>query len=202
MITKYYTWDSLLDDRESVMARMNRIERFSKICKSVPVIEYDIDKNGIIYKQAKVKDRKKSTLIDKDHALESLTMLANDLQLMSDNYIVHGDINSKNIVLSNNKFYLVDFEPSLRQIKNGRSIWMITQPYISLSDIESGIITSKTDKIGFYYFVRKIMGKLNAEKFAQLVEYRIQKRINSLPIEECQLEDFSFRNVLELALNK
>lgn len=200
-IIKHYTWDSLLEDRGTIKARLRKIELFSKQCDSVPTIEFETNKAGVTYNQVKVAIDK-TTLINTSDLAQELYTLAEALEKMTNLDLVHGDINSKNVILSNRKFNIVDFEPSLRQVKKGRNVWMTTSPYISLKDIKLDTISSRTDKIGFYYFVSRLIGKLKTHNISELIRLRIHNKIDTLPINEHQLDDFCFRDILELALNQ
>lgn len=63
-----------------------------------------------------------------------------------------GDINRKNIIYSENKLWLIDIEPSLKQIKNGLKKWMVTSPYAAHEDLKNNNITEATDIYAFDYF--------------------------------------------------
>ena len=110
-------------------------------------------------------------------SLSSLEKLAFNLDSIGLNRFPHGDLNRKNIVLSQDNFYLVDIEPIVA-IKgpNEKIVLRSTLPYIHKKDIEQNSITILSDLLGYFCFILKINGlqhsiiKKNYDQFCDVVE--------------------------------
>ena len=68
--------------------------------------------------------------------------------------LVHGDIHWKNIIDSIQPT-LVDWEPSLDQIKLGRQTLMVTYPWIDVFDRANGSVSVRTDLMCFARLIIK-----------------------------------------------
>ena len=68
---------------------------------------------------------------------------------------------SKNIIYSKNNLFLIDFEPSLLQVKDQTKQWMSTRPYRHHEDIQNNNITAKSDFLGFACFIRWFLSNSN-----------------------------------------
>lgn len=164
-IRKSYEVDHLLD--HDWIERIKLIEELSKQSRIVPKVEFHMEaQKCLVYRQLRV------TRCDHQSASvqETLSDLATELQELSLYGFVHGDINAKNLVFDGKSWQLVDLEPSLKQLKRGRAMWMITPPYIARTDFESSQITQATDRVGFYFFCRRLLRPLAT--FSRLAEMR------------------------------
>lgn len=200
MITKSYKWENLLGDKDAVLLRIDKIEMFSNMCGSVPTIYFLSNDTGTIYNQFKIKNIQKPSYSYSSKSIDAMRILAMDLQRMEDYGIAHGDINSKNIICSYGKYFIIDFEPSLKQLINGEITLMTTIPYIAFDDIDADEITTKSDKIGFYYFVKKSIGKFSTDDFSKVFNLRMKNRINTLPVNESDINEYSFQDILDMAI--
>ena len=106
---------------------------------------------------------------------------------------VHGDINRKNIIYSENKLFLVDFEPSLLQLKDQTKQWMSTRPYRYHEDIQNNNITAKSDFLGFACFVKWFLFN---RKCPQYYADECSKIINKL-----KFQSSPFKNLTELLVS-
>ena len=88
-----------------------------------------------------------------DLSKDMLFTLSDSLNYLDEMGFVHGDLNRKNIVFTKSNLKVIDLEPSLYQIKNNKKCLMITLPYISKFDLKNRVITNRTDKLGFIYFI-------------------------------------------------
>ena len=86
---------------------------------------------------------------------------AQSLDKLYEEEFVHGDINRKNIIYSKNNLFLIDFEPSLLQVKDQTKQWMSTRPYRHHEDIQNNNITAKSDFLGFACFIRWFLSNSN-----------------------------------------
>ncbi len=67
--------------------------------------------------------------------------------------LVHGDLNRKNILLTEEGYRIVDIEPLLRvPLHNGEFALRTTSPYLAHEDRENWNITKASDKLGFNCF--------------------------------------------------
>jgi len=151
-VTKNYLITDLLDfDWQS---RVELIEQISSSLTLIPKISFtQTVANELLYhQQLVVKER-----CPKESILAKLQCLALELDDFSATGLVHGDICYKNILYDGFAFRLVDLEPSFNQIRNGRSVLLYTPPYIALDDYKNNNLTSATDKVGFYFFCKRLL---------------------------------------------
>jgi len=113
---------------------------------------------------------------------------------------VHGDLNKKNIINTEDGFRIIDYEPSILQISNGLKQYMVTKPYISKLDLLENSITIRTDKIGFFYFVLRVYKLINFKDLVALSKTFNHKKW--LKLNENQLKYTSYSDLLDLALDK
>ena len=71
--------------------------------------------------------------------------------------VVHGDVTSKNLIFDGSEYMVVDWEPSLLQIRDGCKTLMYTEPYISHADRSAERLSVETDKLGFFYTAHRIV---------------------------------------------
>ncbi len=137
MIIKTYKIDDLLDDWQT---------RTSLIEKYIPWVRFKESK-GILYRETDYRPgvHKKNG----ECSRAQLSSLAHKLDDLFTRGIVHGDINQKNVLFNNDEAIVIDWEPSLRQIKNGLNRLISTHPWIDIEDIESKRLTVRTDLVGF-----------------------------------------------------
>lgn len=126
-----------------------------------------------------------------------LLRLSNELALFSKNNFIHGDLNQKNIKLTKDGYVVLDFEPLLSIIKNGKKRHMCTFPYICEQDLDDDTITSRTDKLSFDIFCKKKMDHIFTEKLS--IEYvnKIFLRTNShfnVTFQEIVLNNINYLN--------
>ena len=99
-------------------------------------------------------NKKELKEIDSSKKIKLIKKFAQSLDELYAEEFVHGDINRKNIIYSENKLFLIDFEPSLLQIKDQTKQWMSTRPYRHHADIQNNNITAKSDFLGFACFAK------------------------------------------------
>lgn len=114
-------------------------------------------------------------------ALERFSIFLDD---MTSDGFVHGDLNRKNILYDGKDYVLVDLEPSLNIRKNGKFYFIVTPPYISIDDMKENNISSRTDKVGFYYFIKRLKGEFLTSDIPALFENRCKKLLDTLPEKE------------------
>lgn len=93
-----------------------------------------------------------------------LIQLSKELSVFSKHNFVHGDLNQKNIKLTNIGYVVLDFEPLLIIIKNKVKLFMCTFPYVCKEDLNENTITYKTDKLSFDFFCKKKLNLLTEKK--------------------------------------
>ena len=98
--------------------------------------------------------------------IDEIKSLANTLTYLNNLGYIHGDINRKNILYTDEGFKIIDFEPSLIQLKNNKKVYMITPPYF----IKDNPISFLTDKIGFFYFLLRITKKITSKDVVYLAK--------------------------------
>jgi len=125
---------------------------------------------------------------------------SHNLDLLSEKKFVHGDINITNIIYDGNKLYLIDLEPSFKQIKFNKRITMSYALSKSLNDLKYKTISSETDKIGFFLACKNL---LEIPFLKGNMKDIIKKRkggYDFLPIKESTFITFKFSEVYRLAV--
>jgi len=197
---KFYYLEDLLDlDWES---RVSTIECLSTRHDLIPEVIFLWENSEKLYYQ----QRRIRKVLPEQTALPSvLRQLALELDGLLGAGFVHGDINFKNLLFDGISYKLIDLEPSLRQRRKGRVTLMYTPPYISVSDYETDRLSQLTDKIGFYFFCRRLL-----DKTPIIFPIKEMRRIQSghsliekfLGLKEYDLIDLSYENILMLLVQQ
>lgn len=153
-IYKIYKKFNLLDDLKDIEKRLSQIVKLSYLMEFIPQTNFSYKDDLLIMKQKCLIDKKKLKEIDSSKKIHLIKNFSLSLDRLYEEGFVHGDINRKNIIYSENKLYLVDFEPSLLQLKDKTKQWMSTRPYRHHEDIQNNNITAKSDFLGFACFVK------------------------------------------------
>jgi hypothetical protein len=148
---KNYALADLLDEKSAIISRCNLIEKASLSILSIPKTNFIFSKEILVYKQEFVKKVSWRTLSRESKKI-AITNLAIDLDEMQNLGLVHGDMNNSNFIFDGNFLRLIDFEPSFKQVKNQRRILASGLSFRSKNDCKNNLITSETDKLGFYFF--------------------------------------------------
>jgi serine/threonine protein kinase len=151
--------------------------------------QIEIKENSLEYSQ-KYYPKVSITLLQKKDFFE----IAKALEYFESVGFIHGDINRKNIIYTTDGFKIIDYEPSLEQIKDGFAQKMTTIPYIA----KSGIITTDTDKIGFFYFILRVMRRISSQKIAKLTK-KFEHSL-ALGIEESQIYTMRYKDIIDFIL--
>jgi serine/threonine protein kinase len=189
---KRYNTSQLLDKDSSYLSRIDLINSFEY--QNYPCLTptyISVKNDTVLYKQKFII---KSLVNHIDHG--SLCQLSKTLDYLERIGFVHGDLNRKNIIKTIDGYKVIDFEPSLIQFRNGREALVTTPPYYSMSEYSKGRLTSLSDKIGFYYFIMRLLGTFNNKKLSQL----LKNRDHSVYLDEEELKQKSFFEILEYSL--
>ncbi len=184
---KVYPLENLLDRFESIKLRCERIESISREFAFIPETTITIDDRELRYEQDLVV-RKSLGLIDVAVKIQVLERFADDLEALHKRRFVHGDIHSGNIIYDGCRINLIDFEPSLRQVRKGRKVIVSTSSVRSLNDKTRGKISHEADKIGFYRCASKILVGRSDRPM--------------LSIEEAELVGMEYREILGVLTHK
>ena len=162
-IYKSYLKQELLDPIEIIETRIKIINHFDWNIPGLLNTLIIEEENSYVYRQKYCKQLKKQFYTKHDFRglIETLTYF----QQIG---FVHGDLNKKNIFWTKEGFKILDYEPSLYQLRNGREQFMITKPYFSKEEVKRGKISFLTDKIAFYYFILRINGGLSNRNLVEL----------------------------------
>lgn len=195
--TKQYHLSNLLDTYEHIIARCTLIEQVSQSVDFIPKTHITIKDDILLYEQEFIQ-REKLHLISHDEKCELLNTFASNLDSLHSFNFVHGDINPSNVLYDGKQFNLIDLEPSFRQKKFGKKIVTSAVPLRSLNDIKNKSISVETDKIGFYLFGMRLLGK--ALKFPNKRELSKQRKqgMEFLPIQERLFLQLSFKEIFNL----
>ena len=187
---------SLKNSFYSIRYIKNRCKKISHISHKllfIPSTYFKFNKYEIISRQKIIKPDK----ISRTKKLILLKNFALNLDKLKKFHIVHGDINFKNIIFTNKRIFLIDWEPVLVKKINKKLILRSTFPYYSVSDLKRKQITKKTDLIGFLFLCERLFsGKTNLFNFSNLKndkwleDYTMIKNSTFLKL--------SFRNIYKL----
>ena len=153
-IYKIYKKFNLLDNLKDIEKRLSQIVKLSSSMDFIPQTNYFYEEDLLVMKQKCLINKKKLKEIDPSEKIKLIKKFAQSLDKLYAEEFVHGDINRKNIIYSENKLFLIDFEPSLLQIKDQTKQWMSTRPYRHHADIQNNNITAKSDFLGFACFAK------------------------------------------------
>ena len=177
---------------EDVIKRVSLINSFDY--KNYPaLVKTEIYKEGssYIYKQKFYKTKKlNSNLLKKS----DFFVLAESLEYINSLGFVHGDLNKKNIIYTDDGFKVIDYEPSLMQIKDGKKQLIVTIPYVVKDELQSLKITTKTDKVGFFYFILRATGMLSPMAIAKL-----SKSLNHKKLSKHNIDSLNYLALVEMA---
>ena len=164
-IYKRFLKQKLLDPIDIIENRIKIINHFDWNIPGLLNTLIIEEENSYIYRQKYCKQQKKQFYEEADFSglLETLTYF----QQIG---FVHGDLNRKNIFWTKEGFKILDYEPSLYQLKNGKKQFMITKPYFSKEEVKRGEISFLTDKIAFYYFILRINGGFSNRNLVELTK--------------------------------
>ena len=129
------------------------IESLSRACTLIPEVSFREDGSMLCCQQLRVRAK----VFGDATSRTTLERLAAELDDLSLSGFVHGDINFKNLLFDGASWRLVDLEPSLRQRRKGRETLMYTPPYIARDDFKNDQLSQCTDKVGFYFFCRRLL---------------------------------------------
>ena len=191
-LIKTYRKSNLLDSDQDIKYRVNFINSFSSA--SVPETKIIDIGEAYIYEQERVMFKRKSVFSKSD-----FLSLVQTLNAFLKCNFVHGDINQKNIKWTENGFKIIDFEPSLMQLKQNKRCLMVTDPYFSTIDLGSGSLSSLTDKIGFLFFVSKCLNKVTHHQIKVFSKNRNLKDL--IGLNERDLLDMGYDELLLQSIN-
>ena len=114
ILYKIYKNDNLLDGSESLNTRLTQIVELSSSMEFIPKITYSYEEDFLIMRQNKlVKDSQLDQIEPFEKKLTLIKQFSKSLDMLHAKGFVHGDINRKNIIYSNDRLCLIDYEPSL-----------------------------------------------------------------------------------------
>ena len=187
---KIYKRNHLLDDPKSIQARLSLIVKLSDTMKFIPKTSYLFEKDVLRMDQRQLVKQEDLKEIKSEKRLFLVQEFAQSLDKVYEQNFIHGDINRKNIIYSDDRLYLIDFEPSLLQIKDGVAQWMSTKPYRYYKDIQNNNITVNSDFLGFGCFMMWFLLNNNTPQYFADECSRI--------ISEFKGQSFPFENLIRL----
>ena len=160
-IYKIYKKFNLLDNLKDIEKRLSQIVKLSYSMDFIPQTNYFYEEDLLVMKQKYLINKKKLKEINTSKKISLIKKFSQSLDRLYEEGFVHGDINRKNIIYYRNNLFLVDFEPSLLQLKNQTKQWMSTRPYRYHEDIQNNNITVKSDFLGFACFTKWFLFNTN-----------------------------------------
>lgn len=191
--TKTYPLGSLLCSKKNLQQRVEQINLIGQAeLTSVPPVTANLHHSEVSVSQDLIIVMDRSEYHHKEFA-----DVAAALQFFSDIGFVHGDINRRNVPTTRNGFSILDFEPCLKQLDHGRVKTMATVPYISNTDKLRNQISTLTDKLGFFYFVKRVLGTFRPRDIVDLSKSNDHSKY--LGFSEKDLVDISYSELLSRA---
>ena len=192
IVYKIYKKVNLLDDQKDIKIRLSQIVKLSHSMKFIPETNHSYEEDLLVMKQKWVTKDKKLQEIEPVQKMILIENFSQSLDRLYEGGFIHGDINRKNIIYSEDKLCLIDFEPSLLQLKNQVKQWMSTRPYRHHEDIQNNNITVKSDLLGFGCFIKWFLLNSNPPQY---YEEQCSKIIT-----EFKLQSFPFQNLTRLLI--
>ena len=192
IVYKIYIKVNLLDDQKDIKIRLSQIVKLSHSMKFIPETNHSYEEDLLVMKQKRVTKDKKLQEIEPVQKMILIENFSQSLDRLYEGGFIHGDINRKNIIYSEDKLCLIDFEPSLLQLKNQVKQWMSTRPYRHHEDIQNNNITVKSDLLGFGCFIKWFLLNSNPPQY---YEEQCSKIIT-----EFKLQSFPFQNLTRLLI--
>ena len=116
--------------------------------------------------------------------------------------IVHGDLCRKNMVFDGQHLRVIDWEPSLYQIRKGIKQFLVTEPYWAISDRSCQCVSPKTDKLAFFFTAFKIVHQRDPLVYLrEWISVRQLRPVPMTPIPEEELTTLSFTEIITLVDN-
>ena len=192
IVYKIYKKVNLLDDQKDIKIRLSQIVKLSHSMKFIPETNHSYEEDLLVMKQKRVTKDKKLQEIEPVQKMILIENFSQSLDSLYEEGFIHGDINRKNIIYSEDKLCLIDFEPSLLQLKNQVKQWMSTRPYRHHEDIQNNNITVKSDLLGFGCFIKWFLLNSNPPQYYEEQCTKI--------ITEFKLQSFPFKNLTRLLI--
>ena len=192
IVYKIYKKVNLLDDQKDIKIRLSQIVKLSHSMKFIPETNHSYEEDLLVMKQKRLINDKKLQEIEPVQKMILIENFSQSLDRLYEGGFIHGDINRKNIIYSEDKLCLIDFEPSLLQLKNQVKQWMSTRPYRHHEDIQNNNITVKSDLLGFGCFIKWFLLNSNPPQY---YEEQCSKIIT-----EFKLQSFPFKNLTRLLI--
>ena len=192
IVYKIYKKVNLLDDQKDIKIRLSQIVKLSHSMKFIPETNHSYEEDLLVMKQKRLINDKKLQEIEPVQKMILIENFSQSLDSLYEEGFIHGDINRKNIIYSEDKLCLIDFEPSLLQLKNQVKQWMSTRPYRHHEDIQNNNITVKSDLLGFGCFIKWFLLNSNPPQY---YEEQCSKIIT-----EFKLQSFPFKNLTRLLI--
>ena len=190
MRTRKFKRTHLLDHDLDV--RLQQIEHLSLIANWVPQTKFSIDSDIVTQHQERISVSKERPSFD--HVCELATQMDEDL------HFVHGDLCRKNLIFDDKQLWVVDWEPSLCQIKYGIYQFMATEPYVATKDRQKNELTRRTDVIAFFFTVIGILyPKKILHNKAEWSRVRKIRSISMTPVSEEAMNQMTFSELVILA---
>ncbi len=197
MVNKIYHRDNLLCSDLDLIYRMDGFKHLSREYGFIATTSFTFKNDIIHYNQQKIVSKPFPLEWCKHH----FTSLIKTLEIFEHHELAHGDIVKRNVIFDGEQLYLIDFEPCLKQIKNGVNNLMYTPPYIATEDYLNGILTSKTDKIGFFFLILRLRKVLTPKMISKMFYFHMIQNQSILPMPETILFEQRYDEIFKLATN-
>jgi len=156
-IEKSWSWSHLLETTTEIERRIDLISSLSIRIESVPETRFIKLDNELKQVQKKVTP---CHYPPQEWDRQKLIKLAISLDELSSAGLVHGDLCPRNICWDGVQYWIIDWEPSLWQIRKGRPTLIYTHPFIAPSEIgTTSSLTSLSDKVAFALTILKVSTK-------------------------------------------
>lgn len=170
-VVKTWLEEALLDEPAAIDRRIAMIESASEAIDAVPVTRFYArggcgrgaglqggagcrrGDGGLVQEQRRVTAGVTLSAVirrnDPRPSAEALLSFAADLDRLHERGLIHWDVKPANILYDGEALFLIDWEPSLLQYRDGRATAVVTRAYVAPSERGSVSLTARTDRFGW-----------------------------------------------------
>lgn len=169
IMTKRWIRAALLDPWNDILLRIESIQTVSTVIDAIPETHFTLEEQSLIQEQRRLPTvQTLSDIISKNDQLLSRDVLltfATSLDQIHSYKMVHWDVKPANICFDGEQLYLVDWEPSLVQVRKGRTTMVVSPEFMAPSERHSVGPTALSDRFGWIKSNRQFFPRSKRSRF-------------------------------------
>jgi hypothetical protein len=167
-----WNYSGVIVDRKLLQKRIRSIEAAAKNYPAVQLQQFSEEGDWITRRAERVPA---VGAPGGSKLLKSLELLAERLDLLTIDDVVHGDIKRANLIWDGLQWVLIDWEPVLVwRTADGQTVFRVTRPHLHPDDFKNKSVSQYTDKTGFYFFVRTMLNGWQNITAAELQDVQVE----------------------------